>query len=388
MNSVTSPTGLLVDTDSRRAEQYSARRVLWTESSLKRVRTCGHHGILPDGNVAVKLTKADGGSKAGFSGLATCGSTWACPVCSAKIGRRRSADVSSAVAGWQSQGHKVVMVTLTMRHRRGQRLAELWDSLSYAWGRVTSGRAWAEDSARFGAVIPRLIKTGKRAGETDFSPRIGFARVVETTHGANGWHVHVHALMFVSGDVAEGSLGFLAESMYGRWALALVDRGLTSPVPEHGVDVRVVAAGDGGALGRYFSKNVFTADKAGFEVAGGSNKKARNGNRTPFQILADVLEAGDADDLAIWWEWEEASHNRRQLTWSAGLRDFLALGDEVSDEEAAAEELGGEVVLMLSAPEFLVVRWYAEQLLHLIENQPLAVAKGWISSLMSLVPTE
>jgi hypothetical protein len=331
----------------------------------------------------VKLTGSGADSKAGFSGLATCGSTWACPVCSAKIGRRRAADVSSAVAGWQSQGHKVVMVTLTMRHRRGQRLADLWDSLSYAWGRVTSGRAWTEDCARFGAVIPRQIKTGKRAGQTDYSPRIGFARVVETTHGAKGWHVHVHALMFVSGDVAETSLGMLAESMYGRWAAALVDRGLTSPVPEHGVDVRVVAQGDGGALGKYFSKNVFTADKAGFEVAGGSNKKARNGNRTPFQILADVLEVGDADDLAIWWEWEEASHNRRQLTWSAGLREYLALGEEMTDEEAAAEELGGEVVLMLSAPEFEVVRWHAEQLLYLVESSPLPVVRDWIALLLA-----
>lgn len=383
MHSVASAPVLTPDTDSRRADQYSARRVLWSESSLKRVRTCGHHGILPDGNVAVKLTGSGADSKAGFSGLATCGSTWACPVCSAKIGRRRAADVSSAVAGWQSQGHKVVMVTLTMRHRRGQRLADLWDSLSYAWGRVTSGRAWTEDCARFGAVIPRQIKTGKRAGQTDYSPRIGFARVVETTHGAKGWHVHVHALMFVSGDVAETSLGMLAESMYGRWAAALVDRGLTSPVPEHGVDVRVVARGDGGALGKYFSKNVFTADKAGFEVAGGSNKKARNGNRTPFQILADVLEVGDADDLAIWWEWEEASHNRRQLTWSAGLREYLALGEEMTDEEAAAEELGGEVVLMLSAPEFEVVRWHAEQLLYLVESSPLPVVRDWIALLLA-----
>jgi hypothetical protein len=275
------------------------------------------------------------------------------------------------------------MVTLTMRHRRGQRLADLWDSLSFAWGRVTSGRGWLDDCSRYGAVIPRLVKTGKRAGQTDYSPRIGFARVVESTHGAKGWHVHVHALLFVSGDVSENSLGALADSMYGRWATALVDRGLTSPVPEHGVDVRVVSSGDGGALGRYFSKNVFTADKAGFEVAGGSNKTARRRNRTPFQILADLVSSGDADDLAIWHEWEEASHNRRQLTWSAGLRDFLALGVEVSDEEAAAEDLGGEIVLTLDAPGYAALRWHAEHFLHLVETQPLPVACEWLRLLLS-----
>lgn len=275
------------------------------------------------------------------------------------------------------------MVTLTMRHRRGQRLADLWDALSYAWGRVTSGRAWVNDCETFGAVIPRKIKTGKKAGQIDNSPRIGFARVVETTHGKKGWHVHVHALLFVKADVSASGLAALADSMYGRWAVALVERGLTSPVPEHGVDVRVVTDGDGGALGRYFSKNVFTADKAGFEIAGGGNKIAHRGNRTPFQILADILAVGDADDLAIWHEWEEASHNRRQLTWSAGLREFLALADEKTDEEIAEEELGGDVVLMLTAPEYAVIRWNAEQLLHLIETEPLGTARDWLAEQLS-----
>ena len=393
------PNTLPAAVNSRRGDRFSARRVLWAESSIKRVRSCGHHGVMPDGNVAVKLTGTGPDRRAGFSGVATCGSTWACPVCSQKIASQRALDLSAAVAAWQAPvfgpQHKnfksprgqVLMVTLTMRHKRKQALADLWDSLSHAWGKVTSGSGWKNDQAEYGSVIPRVVKTGERKGETLNENRIGFARVVETTHGANGWHVHIHALLFVGDRVTEKDAVRLADSMFGRWVPALTSKGLTAPSLDHGVDVKLVsAAGDPGALGKYFAKNVYSAaHKAGWEVAGGSGKKAGFGNRTPFQMLADIVAVGDADDLARWWEWEEASHNRRQLTWSAGLREFLALGTEKTDAEISEEDLGGDVVMVLTAAEFLVVRWYAEDLLDLVETFHIDRARAWVASLASLV---
>lgn len=365
---------------SRRSSVYSARRILWDLSSVSRVRVCGHHGILPDGNVAVKLSGTGTDRRAGFAGIATCGSTWACPVCSQKIATVRAADLAGAVAAWHETNGRVLMLTLTMRHKKGQRLADLWDSLSHAWGKVTSGRGWVADQAHFGTVIPRTIKTGKDKGQVRREQRIGFARVVETTHGENGWHVHVHALLFVNGSVTDKDAAMLADSMFGRWVPALVSKGLTAPSLAHGVDVKLVGVADALLLGDYFSKNTYTAEKAGWEVAGGSGKKAGYGNRTPFQILADVVKDGDADDLALWWEWEKASHGRRQLTWSAGLRDFLALGTEKTDEEITEEELGGDVVLTLDAPMFAAIRHTAETLLDLVETTSLDQAQQWLAT--------
>jgi hypothetical protein len=395
MNTVTSPADTKpAAARNGRSERFSARRILWDLSTVSRVRVCGHHGVLPDGNVAVKLSGTGADKKAGFSGVATCGSTWACPVCSAKIAATRALDIAAAVAAWHKNNGRVLMLTLTMRHRKGQRLADLWDSLSYAWGKVTSGRGWVRDSEMYGTIIPRkafapeLVEVDGRLHEsrgTIEKTKIGFARVVETTHGKNGWHVHVHALLFVRGDVLEDDAYALADSMFGRWVPALTSKGLTAPSLAHGVDVKLVGLNDAVLLGDYFSKNVFSgrseAEKVGFEVAGGSAKKAGNGNRTPFQILADVVKDGDADDLAIWWEWEAASHGRRQLTWSVGLRDFLQLGAEMSDEEAAEEDLGGEIVLTLSAAEFTAIRYSAETLLDLLEDYPTTQqALSWLAS--------
>ncbi|MEW6747906.1 MAG: replication protein, partial [Planctomycetota bacterium] len=84
---------------------------------------------------------------AGFAGVVTCGSVWSEPVCNAKIMARRAVEVGAAIALWQAQGHPVAFATFTMRHRKGQPLASLWDALSGAWQRAVGGKSWYRDKA-------------------------------------------------------------------------------------------------------------------------------------------------------------------------------------------------------------------------------------------------
>jgi hypothetical protein len=50
-------------------------------------------------------------------------------VCAAKIAAERADDLG-ATLGWAvEQGHTVGFLTLTLRHRSGQRLSDLWDVL-------------------------------------------------------------------------------------------------------------------------------------------------------------------------------------------------------------------------------------------------------------------
>ncbi len=322
------------DRQQRAADRYAARHTLWDESTLPRLRECGAVGVLPGGSVALKAsgTVADGSRRGGFGGLSTCGSTWACPVCSAKIATHRAVELGAAVQSWQDQGGRVAMVTLTQRHDAGQALADLWDALGYAWGKVTSGRRWIAEQAEYGLD--------------------GWVRVVEATHGANGWHVHVHALLFLdSGDQAP-DVRHLGAQLFTRWAKALVRKGMRAPLAgSGGLDVRLVSAGDAGVLGDYFTKSTYRVDAAGagFEVAAGTMKRARMGNRTPFAILADVVTLGLADDLALWHEWEKGSHGRRQLTWSRGMRAKLLDVAELTDQEVAELDQGGAVVALVTA---------------------------------------
>jgi hypothetical protein len=371
----------------RRAQRLRARSVLWDVARVGlRVRDCGRSALMPDGAARVRATGTGDDRRAGFAGLETCGSVWACPVCAEKILSRRQCDIAEAIDAWTATGGRTAMVTLTMRHRQGQRLADLWDALSVAWNRVTAGRGWADLQERYGTPMQRRVTSGRRRGQVVTEPRIGYARVVETTHGVNGWHVHAHVLLFLAPDVTDDGLAHLSGRMFDRWSAGLVSRGLLAPTDLHGVDARFVGQDDGGALGDYFAKGNYSVDasRAALETARGDLKLARSGNRTPFRILADLVELGVADDLDLWSEWERASYGRRQLTWSTGFREFLGLGQEATDEEVAAEEAGTAdddlVELPAGSVRFIAKMGLHALLLDLAESDDTGAAlRRWLA---------
>lgn len=319
MTTVTGSVGL---GNARRADRLAAQAVLWEESSRKPVRLCGRSVVSGANAVAVRSTMVDGQRHAGFAGVATCGSVWACPVCSARVAAARQAEIAAGIAAWRSAGRSLGLVTLTMRHNAGQSLRELWDGLSYAWKAATTGRTWKRRRADYGVA--------------------GVVRVVEATHGKSGWHVHVHALVFfdVDGRLEERSVDErvcgLGSEMFQSWRDALRRSGLAAPIASRGgLDARPCGQ-DADPLSAYFTKHVY---KAAAEVTRADRKRGRGGNRTPFDILRSVYETGDAADLDLWHEWEAGSAGRRQLVWSKGLRETLGLLGERTDQELAEEQL-------------------------------------------------
>lgn len=339
--------------DEGRHARHAARRVLWAESSLSRVRGCGAIGLGPGGSVVVKATGVGADRRAGFGGLAVCGSTWVCPVCSWKIANHRQTELKGAIEAWEALGGQVMLLTLTMRHRRGQRLSTLWDGLSHAWGKVTSGKSWKRDQALYNVA--------------------GWTRVVEATHGANGWHLHVHALIFVdtSGVIPGQSVLDLGPAAFQRWKAGLVSQGLEAPLAAHGgLDVRMGTAASAAALGSYLTKGTYSAASASWEVVGGQGKTASRGNRAPFRILADIVDQGDADDLDLWHEWERGSKGRRQQTWSRGFRSLVALpAVALGDEEVVElDELHGEHLAVISLQDWRSTwRWRSSEVLAAAE---------------------
>ncbi|WP_143510667.1 hypothetical protein [Pseudonocardia sp. Ae717_Ps2] len=83
----------------RYATSTGARRELAAITSLSRVKKCGRVSTNEGGEVSLHHTPGPEGEPgtAGFGGLATCGSVWACPVCSAKISARRSKDLEQLI---------------------------------------------------------------------------------------------------------------------------------------------------------------------------------------------------------------------------------------------------------------------------------------------------
>lgn len=301
---------LLLSPADRRAARYQNRQFLWEESTLERVRKCGRVRVAQ----VVGVRCAHG--VAGFAGVATCCSVWACPVCNAKVMARRALEIGTAVTTAKVRGMFVGMVTLTMRHHQGQSLQELWDGLGHAWRRVLQGREWNERRAL---------------------GWIGQLRSVEVTYSAlNGWHVHVHALLFLHhGQHFER----LSLGMFNRWSSGLQSMGLEEPLLL-GQEWHEVRGMHDRALGQYLAKAV-DPGSIGLELTSSQTKGATwSKTLPPWAYLNAARVLGDADALKVWREYEGGSHGRRQLTWSNGLRDLLELEDEQTDEEIAQEEIG------------------------------------------------
>jgi hypothetical protein len=260
---------------------------------------------------------------AGYAGLVTCGSTWACPCCAAKIAGRRSEELSQVMRTVLTAGGSASLITLTMRHHSGHRLKDCWDALSSAWRGVISGKQWLADQELGGLL--------------------GWVRVVEATHGRNGWHLHVHVLVCWKRSVSLELAQDIGHRMWQRWTRVLERKGFTSWKHRGGVDVRMATLRTDN-LAHYFTK-------LAREVTYSHAKESRGG-RSPFKLLTDGLRTGDADALDLWGEWEQVSFGKRQLTWSLGVHDLRKLAGvgEQTDEEIAEEDLAGEDTIALPHP--------------------------------------
>jgi hypothetical protein len=284
-------------------------------------------------------------------------------MCAAKVGSVRAVEIGTVVASAQSQGFDVAMVTLTVRHDRGQRLRPLWDAVAGCWHSTVSRKGWDLDVERHG------IEGWVRANEVTWSAR-------------NGWHPHVHALVIARAGLDVERLG---SSMWNRWASATQRAGLASPLIEASDWQLVTGSASATKMGEYLSKGIENAGSIGRELVGSTGKTARyrHSTITPWQVLTEFIENGEVHMKNTWGEWELASKGRRQLGWSKGVRDRFGVGQEQSDEDIAAEEVGSreDTVCEITPAgwESLVRRpWLIPMPLQIIEQEGWYALQTWL----------
>lgn len=302
------------------------QRVMWKITDIKALAGC-HRWRAPGANAVGAVWR---GAKSGrFMGLQDSHSVWGSPMAALKIIRTRRNEVMHAVKEWFEQGqqHTVVFLTATLRHKAEQGLDVLWDALAECWSAATSGSgAWngnkryEGDKRRFG--VKHWVKS------------------VEVTHGSNGWHPHMHVLLFLKRPLSDDELAALKARFYVRWARKAQQLGLEAPNVARGVDVQQLKHGDNPSdLAGYLTKGMVSGLSA--ESTAGALKQARGGNRTPFQVLETMANGLAVDgrfsprDVALWREWERVSQGRRFMAWSKGAKNALGVLD--MDDAAAAD---------------------------------------------------
>jgi Replication protein len=315
----------------RRGARMNLRAVAAADPDTpERQRNCG---VVPVGSqVEVRIK----GGSAYYCGLETCGNVWLCPVCSAKIHHRRADELRAALATWEADGHAATLVTITVPHDVDDSLSRLVCTEQAVWKHVTAGAAWQRLKRRLGIA--------------------GYIVALEVTRGDDhGWHPHYHVLLVHKENLDANEIAVLHGHIYSRITAGCRDFGLREPDQMHAV--RIDPNVSGANAGAYIAK---CADwTPAEEVTRGDLKTSCTSSRTPFQILADYYQTGDGRERDLWREYGNVTRGLAAVRWSRGLRAVM-LGPttepERSDEDLAAEGVGGNLLAVIQFPAWSRIR--------------------------------
>ena len=244
-----------------------------------------------------------------YRGLQHCGQVWACPVCSAKISERRRQELALGIEQWQGGGQKVLLVTYTIQHKRAHSLKSTLEGLLKARKGLLSGEAAKRFNRRHGVA--------------------GRVRALEVTHGKNGWHPHIHELIFVTGDTNRAEL---VTDLRRKWA-ARIEASCGRTVNDYGVHVQFADMNVADYVAKFGYERTWGPEH---ELTKSASKIGKLKNRGPIGLLSDAF-CGDEKAARLWAEYALTFKGKRQLSWSDGLRELLGLCAEKTDEEVAGE---------------------------------------------------
>ena len=259
--------------------------------------------------------------RAAYSGLYRCGDFWRCPSCRVTLGIRRARQIETALRAHVDAGGSALLATYTVPHTRDESLPVVLARLAGTW------RRYAKSALR--DVLDRYY--------------IGTVRALEVVHGANGWHPHYHALLFIS-----PGLPYLTPV-----AVALAERWSQVAGAEWRADVRQVARDGVVAVARYLTTDGISG--ASYEVASPAAKVPAG--RSYPEILYDYARYRSSADAALVYEYAGALHGAHHLTISPRLRKRYDFTDpalnwsEIADEDVLALLDSGEWLSILNAGE-------------------------------------
>lgn len=269
----------------------------------------------------VDVLYAPGSKSAHYGGVCVCGSIWMCPVCAAKVSEKRRKELSQGVSNWFGKNGNAILVTFTLRHRLADALETLLEALRTAFRGFKGGKGYKTLSARHSVA--------------------GSVTALEVTYGVNGWHPHLHMLLFVAAGV---NLGKLTHDLKSRWSQVIKRQGREASY-QYGCDVRVARQDVVDYVAKWGKEPRWTV---AHELAKAVSKKGRASGRSPLDLLVAYAFDGDQGAGVLWRLYAKTMFGRNQLTWSRGLRTLLDITcEEKTDLELATEH--EEIAIVLAS---------------------------------------
>lgn len=366
------------DTDAQemRRQRYemkaAAEKILGRGSRLFK---CQRMRIDKTKDIEIKISTVSG--RAFFSNMQACGSPWLCAVCAPKVTERRKVEVKEAQDISQGRDLKVMLLTGTAPHGRGDDINAVLAAIKKGWKYTSCGRKAQAMRQDIGLV--------------------GTIRVLETTYGENGWHPHFHALLILDTDKTPAEV---EEAWWPLWRDGCVKAGLGEPSREHGIRVE-----DGSQASAYLTKWGLE-----HELTKGHLKRGRK-SCTPWDLLRVAAFGVDHKSItpelreilkhlgidreraaSLWFVYAKAFKGQRQLIWSVGLRKYLGLGAEKTDQELAEAdplEPARTVASITNRQRIAMIRRCAwSDVLILAEGSPDRLPDLWRELLAQMEPDE
>lgn len=312
----------------RRAGELArfVERTTGFKPSWGRIRNCG----VPIG-AQVSIKEHEG--KCYPSGIAQCASVWSCAVCSAKIRTRREVELEVACNAHVASGGSLAMLTFTLRHNRSMSLFEVLGALLRSYRRLRNRKAWK-------AVRCLLV---------------GVVRALEVTIGENGWHPHLHLLLFVRSEVERHNLESLLGEVITEWrAIVGEDLGVL-PSVERAVDLT------------WFGNDAVSAASYVSKIAKEISLADSKSGRDPFSLL-DVQDVGRDEAVALWIEYANTMRGVQSVSWTKGLRDLFNLGEYKFDEDFVQDEDQLDVVVQVVSRDEWKQLWRSGRECDLLEE--------------------
>lgn len=227
-----------------------------------------------------------------LSGLSTCSSVWACPVCSNKINEVRSKEVSLVLNHYLKTGYSLGMLTLTSQHNS-------WEGCKVVKYKELGS-------------FNKMIASRKYKDLCKFYRFEGYIRALEVTIGNNGWHPHLHLAIILNND--KTALEAFCNAVVNLWVS--FNKGTTIEA-QNFTPIR-----DTQGISKYITKW-----SAADELVKSNHKTSKQkSGYTPFGLLRLVKEQGFNSELGAWAamkfkEYAQTFKGAKQLTYSKKIQE-------------------------------------------------------------------
>jgi len=269
---------------------------------------CGYGAVFKndDGDLegvdAVDIYRRRG--KVGVSGALRCNSPWLCPSCAPARAEKRRQNVAEVIDRVKAMDGRTAFVTLTVKHKKGESLAELKRIQSVASRKARQGRFWQD------------LKADAKI--------LGVVQGVEVLENVDtGWHYHTHLIvpcLSSSSTIRKAMFAFVERYI----ELVKAEGGDASM---RGQDIQIISVDDDDDVSGYVSKG-----SAEWEIAGSLKDARSRKSRTPWD-LAKLASAEDEEATALFVEYANNIVGTRSCVISPALAAALYMETPADDDD-------------------------------------------------------